>query len=68
MDKKIEPAEFYDVAAQVGFYGLEKGGLTGKKDYVRKYWEDIVIKSKIRNRAKHNSLRCTAGEQAQCIF
>ncbi|TRZ90304.1 MAG: hypothetical protein D4R88_03975 [Methanosarcinales archaeon] len=42
--KKIKPAEFYDIAAQVGFYGVEKGGLTGKKDYVRKYWEDIVIK------------------------
>src|SRR3989304_10261127 len=49
MYKKIEPSEFYDVAAQVGFYGLEKGGLTGKKDYVRKYWEDIVIKSTIRS-------------------
>ncbi|MDO9097481.1 MAG: class I SAM-dependent methyltransferase [Candidatus Methanoperedens sp.] len=48
MYKKIEPAEFYDIAAEVGFYGLEKGGLTGKKDYVRKYWEDIVIKSTIR--------------------
>ncbi|MDO8725422.1 MAG: class I SAM-dependent methyltransferase [Candidatus Methanoperedens sp.] len=49
MYKKIEPAEFYDVAAQVGFYGLEKGGLTGKKDYARKYWEDIIIKSTIRS-------------------
>ncbi len=46
---KIKPAEFYDIAAQVGFYGLEKGGLTGKKDNVRKYWEDIVIKSTIRS-------------------
>lgn len=46
---KIKPAEFYDIAAQVGFYGLEKGGLTGKKDYVRKYWEDIVIKSTLRS-------------------
>lgn len=46
---KIKPAEFYDIAAQVGFYGLEKGGLTGKKDYVRKYWEDIVIKSIVRS-------------------
>ena len=47
--KKIKPAEFFDIAAQQGFYGLEKGGLTGKKDYVRKYWEDIVIKLTIRS-------------------
>ena len=46
---KIKPAEFYDIAAQVCFYGLEEGGLAGKKDYVRKYWEDIVIKSTIRS-------------------
>ena len=46
---KIKPAEFYDIAAQVGFYGLEEGGLAGKKDYVRKYWEDIVIKSTMRS-------------------
>lgn len=46
---KIKPAEFYDIAAQWGYYGLEKGGLTGKKDYVRKYWEDIVIKLTVRS-------------------
>lgn len=45
----IRPAEFFDVAAQQGFYGLEAGGLTGKKDHVRKYWEDIVTKLTIRN-------------------
>lgn len=44
----IRPAEFFDVAAQQGFYGLEGGGLTGKKDHVRKYWEDIVTKLTIR--------------------
>lgn len=41
---KIKPTEFFDIAALQGFYGLERGGLIGKKDYVRKYWEDITIK------------------------
>lgn len=44
----IRPAEFFDVAAQQGFYGLEAGGLTGKKDNVRKYWEDVVTKLTIK--------------------
>ena len=46
---KIKSAEFYDIAAKRGFYGLETGGLTGKMDNVRKYWEDVVIKLTIRN-------------------
>lgn len=46
---KIRPAEFFDVAVQQGFYGLEGGGLTGKKDHVRKYWEDIITKLTIRD-------------------
>lgn len=46
---KIKPAEFFDIAAQQGFYGLERGGPTGKKDYVRKYWEDIAIKLTVYN-------------------
>jgi SAM-dependent methyltransferase len=46
---RIKPAEFFDVAAQQGFYGLEIGGLKGKKDYVRKYWEDTIIKLTIRD-------------------
>lgn len=46
---KIKPTEFYDIAAQQGFYGLEKSGLTGKKDNVRKYWEDIAIKLTVRS-------------------
>lgn len=46
---KIKPAEFFDVAAQQGFYGLEIGGLKGKKDYVRKYWEDTIIKLIVRD-------------------
>ncbi|MCE8423975.1 MAG: class I SAM-dependent methyltransferase [Candidatus Methanoperedens sp.] len=45
---KIKPAEFFDIAAIQGFYGLERSGLTGKKDYVRKYWEDITIKLSVR--------------------
>lgn len=44
----IRPAEFYDVAAKQGFYGLEAGGSTGKKDNVRKYWEDVVTKLTIK--------------------
>lgn len=45
---KIKPAEFFDIAALQGFYGLESSGLTGKKDFVRKYWEDIAIKLTVR--------------------
>lgn len=41
--------EFFDIAARQGFYGLEKGGLYGKKDNVRKYWEDISIKINLRD-------------------
>lgn len=46
---KIRPAEFFDVAAQQGFYGLERGNLKGKKDYVRKFWEDTIIKLTVRD-------------------
>lgn len=69
---KIRPAEFFDVAAQQGFYGLEEGGLTGKKDHVRKYWEDIATKLTIRGSiekllAKRKDIRivdlgCGSGE------
>jgi SAM-dependent methyltransferase len=37
--------EFFETAVQQGFYGNETSGLYGKKDYVRKYWEDFSIKS-----------------------
>ena len=37
--------EFFETAVKLGYYGPEKGGLYGKKDNVRKYWEDISIKS-----------------------
>ncbi|MGE5683383.1 MAG: class I SAM-dependent methyltransferase [Bacillota bacterium] len=36
--------EFFESAVQLGFYGTERGGLFGKKDNVRKYWEDFSIK------------------------
>jgi SAM-dependent methyltransferase len=44
--KNIQPgrAEFYGAAASTGFYGEEESGLYGRKDYVRKFWEDIVFK------------------------
>ena len=37
-------AEFYETAVSIGYYGSEASGLSGRKDYVRKFWEDIVIK------------------------
>ena len=40
--------EFYETAVEAGFYGLEKSNLFGKKDNVRKYWEDISIKLLLR--------------------
>lgn len=40
--------EFYEVAVKAGFYGIEKSGLSGKKDNVRKYWEDVSIKTSVR--------------------
>ena len=40
--------EFYEAAVKAGFYGLERSGLFGKKDNVRKYWEDVFIKAAIR--------------------
>ncbi len=36
--------EFFETAVQHGFYGLDKSNLHGKKDNVRKYWEDTFIK------------------------
>jgi hypothetical protein len=44
--KNLNPkrAEFYEAAISIGYYGREESGLSGRKDYVRKFWEDIVIK------------------------
>jgi len=40
--------EFFEAAVRAGFYGIERGGLSGKKDNVRKYWEDAFIKAAVR--------------------
>lgn len=40
--------EFFETAVKSGFYGIEKGGLFGKRDNVRKYWEDTSIKLSVR--------------------
>ena len=41
--------EFFESAVKMGFYGIERSGLEGKKDNVRKYWEDVFIKLSIRD-------------------
>lgn len=46
----MKKTEFFETAVQQGFYGQEKSGLYGKKDNVRKYWEDISIKSSLRTK------------------
>jgi SAM-dependent methyltransferase len=44
----MRKTEFFETAVQHGFYGKDRSGLYGKKDNVRKYWEDISIKISIR--------------------
>jgi hypothetical protein len=44
----MQRTEFCESAVKYGFYGVDKSGLFGKKDNVRKYWEDVVIKESIR--------------------
>lgn len=41
---KPNRTEFYESAVSMGFYGREDSGLTGKKDNVRKFWEDVFVK------------------------
>ncbi|MBN1508182.1 MAG: class I SAM-dependent methyltransferase [Sedimentisphaerales bacterium] len=41
--------EFFEAAVRAGFYGIERGGLFGKKDNVRKYWEDAFTKAAVRS-------------------
>lgn len=69
---KPNRTEFYESAVSMGFYGREDSGLTGKKDNVRKFWEDVYMKLVIRpfieNRPKDESklrildLGCGSGE------
>lgn len=40
--------EFFEAASKLGFYGLDKNTLVGKKDCMRKYWEDVSIKMILR--------------------
>jgi SAM-dependent methyltransferase len=40
--------EFFEAAVKRGFYGMDKSALFGKKDNVRKYWEDAAVKMSIR--------------------
>ncbi|MCI0449745.1 MAG: class I SAM-dependent methyltransferase [Chlorobi bacterium] len=49
--KKWKPnrTEFYETAVAMGFYGRDDGGLSGKKDNVRKFWEDVFVKLLCRN-------------------
>ncbi len=68
----IERAEFYEVAVGAGFYGPDDSSLTGKKDNVRKFWEDMSIKLSLREvledlRTRRGPLRvvdlgCGSGE------
>lgn len=44
----MEKTEFFETAVQHGFYSSKTGGLIGLDDNVRKYWEDISIKTAIR--------------------
>lgn len=42
---KHNRTEFYETAVSMGFYGNEEASLFGKKDNVRKFWEDMVLKT-----------------------
>lgn len=69
--------EFYDIAARAGFYGIDRSGLTGKKDNVRKYWEDMSLKLALRPvllklrqrrpRLRVVDLGCGAGEGVELL-
>lgn len=69
--------EFYEAAVKQGFYGLETGGLFGKKDNVRKYWEDMFIKLSVRSplaallerrgRVRVMDLGCGSGEGVELL-
>jgi SAM-dependent methyltransferase len=48
MGENIYKTEFFETAVSLGFYGIDRAGMFGKKDHVRKYWEDIFTKLMIR--------------------
>ncbi|MFA5251695.1 MAG: class I SAM-dependent methyltransferase, partial [Phycisphaerae bacterium] len=73
----MQRTEFYESAVKHGFYGVDKSGLFGKKDNVRKYWEDISIKMSIRSaiervlehkkRIRIVDLGCGSGEGVELL-
>ena len=73
----MQRTEFYESAVKYGFYGVDKSGLFGKKDNVRKYWEDVSIKMSIRpaierilehkNKVRIVDLGCGSGEGVELL-
>ena len=69
--------EFYEVAVRSGFYGVDRSSLFGKKDNVRKFWEDMSIKLWLRplledllgrtERIRVVDLGCGAGEGLELL-